>query len=306
MQNMPTYSNPVWSKDFPDPHVLFHDGKFYAYATETRGYRFQCLESPDLVNWTHRGTVFTVPWAQAHFWAPEVTAYRGQFYMTYSALHPETKKHDIGIAVAKTPLGPFEHKAVLVRGENNKVGVIDATIFFDARKPYIIYSEEDPRRIVLRRLTDDLLAVEGEPVELVKPDQPWERGCTEAPTMVKRGRTYHLIYSGGWFQSSKTESSYCIAHASAKSLLGPYTKTGQILTGDGKKVYGPGHQCLISLPSGEDWLLYHAWDDQNEPRYGSNPLGRTLRLDRLIWQNDRPKTDGPTLTPQPTPKIQKG
>jgi beta-xylosidase len=223
--------------------------------------------------------------------------------MTYSALHPETRKHDIGIAVAKSPLGPFEHKAILVRGGDNKVGVIDTTVYFEGSTPYLLYSEEEPRRIVVRRMTADLMATEGETIELLKPTEPWERGVTEAPTLLKQNGVYHLIYSGGWFQSNKADASYCVAHAEAKSLLGPYTKTGQILTGDGKKVFGPGHQCIVTLKSGEDWLLYHAWDDQNEPRYGSNPLGRTLRLDRLEWQNNRPKVIVPTTTEQTAPKI---
>ncbi|GAB4462583.1 MAG: glycoside hydrolase family 43 protein [Armatimonadaceae bacterium] len=300
---MATYTNPVWAKDFPDPHVLAHGGKFYAYATETAPYRFQVMESPDLVHWTHKGTAFTVPWSREHYWAPEVIEYRGQFYMTYSALHPETRKHDIGIAVAKSPLGPFEHKAILVRAGDNRVGVIDTTVHFEGRTPYLLYTEEDPRRILIRKLTPDLITVDGDPTKLIEPTEPWERGCTEAPTLLKRNGMYHLIYSGGWFQSSKNESSYCVAHAESKSLMGPYTKTGQILTGDGKKVYGPGHQCVVTLKNGEDWLLYHAWDDQNEPRYGSNPLGRTLRLDRLEWQGNRPKPMQPTLTEQPAPKV---
>ncbi len=43
-------------------------------------------------------------------------------------------------------------------------------------------------------------------------------------------------------------------------------------------------------------MVYHAWDDQNEPRYGANPLGRTLRIDRLTWRGDTPVMDGPTVT----------
>lgn len=298
-----TYMNPVWAKDFPDPHVISWRGKFYAYATETRGYRFQVLESPDLVNWTHKGTAFTVPWGREHYWAPEVAEYKGTLYMTYSARNPETNKHDIGIATSKNPIGPFEHKAILVRAGDVRVGVIDATLFFDGKQNYIIYSEEEPRRIVMRKMSADLMAAEGEPIELMRPTEKWEHNVTEAPTMIKRGRKYHLIYSGGWYESKKGESSYCVAHAVASSIAGPYTKTGQILQGDGQKVFGPGHQCVIKLKSGEEWMLYHAWDDQNEPRYGSNPLGRTLRLDRMTWEKDVPHVTGPTLTPQPAPRV---
>ncbi|MDX1932089.1 MAG: family 43 glycosylhydrolase [Capsulimonadales bacterium] len=297
------YTNPVWPKDFPDPFVIEWRKRFYAYATETPPYRFQVLESPDLVHWTHRGTAFTPPWAQEHYWAPEVVAYRNRLYFLYSALNPQTRKHDIAIAVGDHPVGPFQQSALLVRGDDNRVGVIDATIWFEAKVPYLIYSEEDPRRIVMRRMKDDLLGVEEEKVELVRPDRDWERGVTEAPTLIKRGRRYHLIYSAGWFQSNKQDASYCVAHAVAPKLTGPYVKTGQILTGDGKEVYGPGHQCYLKLRSGEEWLLYHGWDAQNEPRYGSNPLGRTLRLDRLEWSEDRPRVIVPSVTPLPAPRI---
>lgn len=51
-------------------------------------------------------------------------------------------------------------------------------------------------------------------------------------------------------------------------------------------------------------MAYHGWDDQGEPRYGANPLGRTLRIDRLRWDGDMPVMDGPTTTPMPVPVIE--
>jgi beta-xylosidase len=301
-----TYTNPVYARDFPDPFILAYEGRFYAYATETRVTGFQVMESPDLVRWTHRGIALEVPWSRVHYWAPEVVRYRRRFYMTYSAENPGNKKHDIGIAVSDSPLGPFRHLTKLVEAEEGQRGVIDATIFFDRDvTPYLIYSEENPRRIVMRALSADLQRVEAEKVELIRPDRPWERGVTEAPTLLRRNGIYHLFYSGGPYEGSKAGCRYVVAHASARSLRGPYVKTETPLlqTVEGK-VYGPGHQCLVTLPGGATWIVYHAWDDQNEPRYGSNPLGRTMRIDRLRWEGDVPKVSGPTLTPQPVPIVE--
>lgn len=302
-----TYVNPVYAKDFPDPHILAHDGKFYAYATESGRTGFQVMESDDLVNWTHRGIALEVPWSRVHYWAPEVVRHRGKFYMTYSALNPQTNRHDIGIAVADHPLGPFTHRAILARGDDNRVGVIDATIFFDRdRSAYLIYSEEEPRRIVMRRMAADLLSLEGETIELLRPDREWERNVTEAPTMLYRNGVYHLFYSVGWFQSSKQDASYAVCHATSRSLRGPYVKSPEpLLKTVPGSVYGPGHQCLITLPGGEMWMAYHGWDSQNEPRYGSNPLGRTLRIDRMTWKGDTPQVDGPSVTPRPAPAIRR-
>jgi arabinan endo-1,5-alpha-L-arabinosidase len=301
---MATYTNPVYARDFPDPHVLVYRGKFYAYATHSSGYDFQVMESPDLVHWTHRGSAFCPPWSREHLWAPEVIRHRGVLYMTYSARNPETGKHDIGIATSADPLGPFTHRAILVRGDDNRIGVIDATIFFDKDgTPYLVYSEEDPRAIVLRRMTPDLLRVSEEKTVLLRPDRDWEKGIVEAPTMLYRNRTYYLFYSGGWFQSYKRDACYAVAYATASSLKGPYTKAERILQTVPGKVYSPGHQCIVSLPSGQMWMLYHAWDDQNEPLYGSNPLGRTLRLDRLYWRDGKPYVDGPSTEPRQAPRV---
>lgn len=301
MTDSKTYTNPVWDRDFPDPHIIRHQGKFYAYGTG-----FQVMESDDLVHWTHRGSPFRVPWAKEHPWAPEVTVYRGRFYMTYSALNPETRKHDIGMAVADSPLGPFTHQSILVRGDNNRVGVIDATVFRDADgTPYLVYSEEEPRRIVLKRLTGDLLKTIGEPVELVRPDRDWERNVTEAPTMLLRNGRYYLFYSVGWYQSTKQDASYAVCYAVAPSVRGPYVKAEKpLLATVPDKVYGPGHQCLVELPSGEMWMAYHGWDARGEPLYGRNPAGRTMRIDRLRWEGDTPVMDGPTTTPQPAPRVE--
>lgn len=300
-----TYANPVYAHDFPDPFILPANGKFYAYATHGGGFGFQVMESPDMVHWTHKGTAFSPPWATEHYWAPEVIAYRGKYYMTYSAKNPDTKKHDIGIAVADSPLGPFQDRAMLVRGDVNKVGVIDTTVLVDRDKtPYLLYSEEDPRRIVLRKMSDDLMRVDDEVIELVHPDRPEDRGVTEAPTLLYRNGMYHLFYSSGWFQSYKKDACYAVYHATSRTLRGPYVKDAKpILATIQGKVYGPGHQSVFTLNSGEMWIAYHAWDDQKEPLYGSNPLGRTLRIDRLLWRGNTPYTNGPTTTPQTVPHI---
>jgi beta-xylosidase len=308
---MSTYTNPVWNRDFPDPFVLRHNGRFYAYGTETaaHGSGFQVMESADLVAWTHRGTCFTPPWSKVQLWAPEVFVQGGTLYCTYSALNPATNKRDIGVATATSPLGPFVHRAIVVPAGENRLGVIDTTVH---REPdgslWLLWSEEDPRGIVLQRLAPDLLSVTGKPTVLMRPDRPWESGVTEAPTVIRRGGRYHLLYSANGFETGKTNSGYCVAHAVAPALAGPYTKTGAMLAQLPGTVFGPGHQSVVALPSGENWLVYHAWDDQKEPRYGSNPIGRTVRIDRLVWDRlpgggERPRAIGPTTTPQPAPRA---
>ena len=95
-----------------------------------------------------------------------------------------------------------------------------------------------------------------------------------------------------------------MGHALSRSLQGPYTKSSRpILESVEGATYGPGHQCVIPTPDGQWWLMYHAWDNVGQPRYGENPSGRTLRLDRIEWTGDEPKVIGPTLTPQAAPVV---
>ena len=303
----PTYTNPVYARDFPDPAVLPYQGRFYAYATQTRGTGFQLMESPDLVRWTVRPLDFPVPWSNQHLWAPEVAERNGRFYLTYSALDPQTKKHHIAVATADSPTGPFRHQAILVRGDDNEVGVIDATIAFEPEAAYLVYSEETPRRIVARKLRPDFLAVEPEITELLKPDLAWEAGVVEAPTVIHRNGEVHLFYSGGPYQGSKVGGRYAVGHAVAKTLLGPYRKTPRpILESVEGQVYGPGHQSVIQLADGSTWMLYHGWDAQGQPNYGENRSGRTLRIDPVIWDGDQPRVAGPTTTAQPRPAVPAG
>jgi beta-xylosidase len=296
-----TYQNPVYVRDFPDPFIVEYKGKFYAYAT-----MFRCLESDDMVHWTDKGQCLKVPWSNEHYWAPEVVFRKGKFYMTYSALNPQTRKHDIGIAVADKPTGPFEHKAILVNGDDNRVGVIDTTIYQEKGSAYLLYSEEEPRRIVMRKLGKDWMSVEEEVTEIVKPDRPWERNVTEAPTLIKRNGLYHLFFSVGWYQSNKQDACYAVCHAVSKSLYGPYVKDPEpLLKTVPDKLYGPGHQSLIKLKSGEWWMPYHGWNNEGEPRYGMNPHGRMMYIDRLEWKGDKPVLVGPTFGPTPAPRVRK-
>ena len=88
----PAYTNPVYGKDFPDPFVLADGGKYYAYATQTRGTGFQLMESPDLVHWTNRVLDFPIPWSREHYWAPEVVHRGAKYYLTYSARDPREQE----------------------------------------------------------------------------------------------------------------------------------------------------------------------------------------------------------------------
>lgn len=305
-----TYTNPVWPHDFPDPFVLHYGNKYYAYATATQGYNgLQVIESSDLVHWSHRQVAFKPPWSNSDYWAPEVDLYKGRLYMIYSALDPVSHRHDIAIAVGDHPTGPFTHHAILVKGTDANGGAIDADLFFDHEgRVWLIYSEENPRSIAIQELDPTLSRTITDPVVVLRPVLPQERGVTEAPTLIYRDGHFILFFSGGTFQSdTKQDASYMVEYAVSSKLLGPYTRAAKpLLQSVQGSVYGPGHQCVLTLPNGDMWMFYHGWDNEGEPHYGGNPLGRTLRIDPVTWHDGLPTMDGPTTTPQPDPRVSSG
>ena len=67
---------------------------------------------------------------------------------------------------------------------------------------------------------------------------PWENPTIEQPNIVKRGSTYYLFYSGGWWESS----TYGMGYATATSRMGPYTKrtTTKAWVSSSSGANGPG------------------------------------------------------------------
>ncbi len=97
-----------------DPFILPVDGKYYMYGTRgstTFGYAtgFDVYVSEDLESWSAPHPVFEASaefWADRNFWAPEVHAYRGKYYM-FASFKAENACRGTQILSADTPMGPF-------------------------------------------------------------------------------------------------------------------------------------------------------------------------------------------------------
>lgn len=148
-----TYRNPL-KVDIGDPYVLRESpSSYYIYGTGggNHGSRtaFPTFISSNLVDWKPVGETFArdpeTSWCTEFFWAPEVYAQHGKFYMFYSAQwrhNPTNEKENfrIGVAVADKPTGPFKD----IRNEpifDPGYPIIDADVLFDTDgKAYLYYS----------------------------------------------------------------------------------------------------------------------------------------------------------------------
>jgi beta-xylosidase len=299
--DLPPRARPVLDHDFPDPDVLQVGEDYYAYATNTAGVNVQVARSPDLVTWDLLGEALpTLPaWADqdfGHTWAPEVTTAPGggsylMYFTTRFALDAGGTQC-IGVARASEPTGPFvpvgDAPIVCPVGQG---GAIDAATFTDddgAR--YLLWkvdgnSQGGTTPIFLQLLSADGLALAGEAVQILAPDQRWEGAVVEGPTLWKQDGRYYLLYSANRYATPD----YAVGVAVAEAVLGPYEKlAGPLLDTDLRLgLVGPGGQDVVRGPEGETWLLFHAW----------TPAGiRALYLAELLWIDGAPVAE-PVLFP---------
>lgn len=297
-----SYSNPVMAGDFADPSVVRVGDDYWATATSSEwAPLYPILHSKNLIDWEIVGHVFpdkAPDWAEAHFWAPEISYEEGKYYITYTA-----KKKDgnlcVGIASATSPTGPYTDHGPLVCQE---VGSIDGFQVRDEKGDlYLIWKEDGnsrqlPTPIWGQRLNGERTALTGEKFELFRNDPgTWEGGLVEGPAIVQRGDYYYLFYAGD--ACCGRGCTYGVGVARAQSIQGPWEKyTDNPIMHKNEEWKCPGHGTVVTNENGEDYFLYHAYNTE-----GSVYPGRQGLLDKIEWGDDNwPhfENNSPSITAQ--------
>ena len=292
-----TFTNPVIDRDFPDPEVIRSGPLYYAYATNSGGSNVQVARSSDLVHWEQLPDALPTlpPWTRSgRTWAPAVSATADGFVLYFVAWHRASGRECIGVATSAIPGGPFAPATVPLVCPLDAGGAIDPAAFVDGDGTrYLLWKNDGnccgiTTRIYLQRMTDDGLALDGDPVALIAADRVWEGGIVEAPKLWLRDGIYHLFYSANGYGGS----GYAIGHAVADALLGPYRKDDTPWMRSGPGVTGPGGQDIVRAADGQTWLVYHTWSGPGDYR--------EMDLGRLTWEGGSPKLTA-TRGPQPAP-----
>lgn len=225
----------IYDLHLRDPFLLAFGDTYYLYATRAETYLgkadgFDVYTSKDLVLWSGPFPVFTRPdnfWADRNFWAPEVYAYRGRYYMFASFKAPK-RCRGTQILCADSPMGPFRPWS------DGPVTPQDweclhGTLYFENDTPYMIFNHEwlqvQDGEICAIQLTPDLRAAVGEPTVLFHASEPpWSnRNATfflaDGPFLYRtsQGMLLLLWCTGG-------QSGYCVAvsRSESGSLAGPW------------------------------------------------------------------------------------
>jgi GH43 family beta-xylosidase len=316
-----TYRNPIWPGYFADPFVLRWDGAYYAYGTceETTAARgaFLVLRSTDLVQWKPLGMALepAPDAAPSAYWAPEVAAHDGKFYLYYSsAPKGRDELHRLRVAMADHPAGPFVDRGALL--PESEGFCIDANPFRDPRdgKWYLFFAkdffeERTGTGLAVVPLTADMTRAAAPSREVLRANADWqiyERDrwhydrrwsawhTVEGPCVVAHAGRYFCFYSGGNWQTPD----YGVGYAEAEHPLGPWRHSPEfapvVLRQRDGEVLGPGHNSYtVATDERTELLVYHAWDPAR--------TARRMCIDRLIWTEAGPRCIGPTLDPQTIP-----
>lgn len=263
-----------------DPFVLLHEGTYYLYGTrgatawgEASG--FDVYVGTDLENWDGPYVCFENDgsfWATHNYWAPEVHAYRGAYYL-FASFKSETVHRGTQILRADLPMGPFVPYS---DGPVTPAGweCLDGTLYI-ARDgaPYIVFCHEwtqvDDGEICAMRLTDDLRAPAGEPFLLFTASSaPWVCGfpsphsgsmayVTDGPFLwrTQDGALFLL-----WASQSETGYTEGLARSDNGEIDGHFEHVRPLFVDDG------GHAMLFRDKNGEIRMPLHRPNRHPEER----------------------------------------
>lgn len=307
----PTYRNPVFEHDAPDPTILHApDGRYYVYTTQSIYLdllEIPILQSRDLVHWRQVGDAFpTAPeWVNGgpagDMWAPHILYWQGHYLLYYAARRLDGGDMAIGVGTSASPRGPFHdlgHPILTRAAGQPDYTAIDPFVLADRGRLYLYWgSDNQPLRVA--PLSSDGLRVAAKAVDLVSPVPANGEygGLVEGAWVLRHGDLYYLMYSVG--DCCSDDANYSVYVARSRSPVGPFRPgpDNPILHGN-SRFWAVGHNATVQDAAGHDWIIYHA-------RLRSSPsFDRDLMLDRINWVNGWPTInagDGPSWLPQPAP-----
>jgi len=233
------------------------------------GIGFDCWRSTDLETWEGPLPAFRPApgfWADRNFWAPEVHAYQGRYFMLASFKAPDAAR-GTQILVADSPQGPYEPWSdgpVTPRGWE----CLDGTLYVDeSDAPWIVYCHEWLQvvdgRMIAQRLSLDLRESLGSPIELFRAsDGPWVGGSDPAglydtPAYVTDGPWLRRLASGALimlWSSGNTTGSYAmgIARSTSGTIVGPWEHEPEPLWAE-----DGGHGMIVRALDGRLLVTLH-------------------------------------------------
>lgn len=292
-----------------DPHIFKDEqtGCYYVYSTDLGKPGIHIRKSPDLIHWDYLGTGFEkgVPeeankWSQAQgLWAPDIIKVGDEYRIYYSASTFGSQQSCIGLAVAKHPEGPFEHKGLVIKTTNEApVNAIDANLVVDHKtgEQYMVYgSFWGGIRIIKLDSTTGLTAEDGFGIPLATRPREMVDTAVEGAYIRYNKQTgyYYLFVSYG-----SLASDYHVRVGRSKCITGPYVDyhnvemttindkpndiglkiTSGYKFGNSEGWFALGHNSVLN-DQGEWYLIHHT-------RPEVAPKWPYLQVRKMVWTED--------------------
>ncbi|MDN5570079.1 MAG: glycoside hydrolase family 43 protein [Propionibacteriaceae bacterium] len=277
-----------------DPFLLVDGDTHWLFGTTDRmiwfgpGTGFDAYSSADLESWHGPVAAFRPPtgfWATTKFWAPEVHAHAGCWFLFATFTRADGHMGTAAL-VSDAPEGPYEpwSDGPLTP---ERWQCLDGTLHVDdAGDPWLVFCHEWTQvhdgEVWAQRLAPDLSRAEGVPVFLFSASEAtWARpldvrqtGETRYPAYVTDG-PFLVRLDGGhllMLWSSFGEAGYAmgVAHSASGHVTGPWTQEDEPLwAADG------GHGMIARLPAGDLVLTLHQPNSSPDER----PVLRRLRVE---------------------------
>jgi len=302
-----------------DPVMAKEGDTYYLFCT---GMGISQWSSKDLTNWKREEPVFSeapkwaveaIPTFKGHIWAPDISFYKGKYYLYYSVSAFGKNTSAIGLATNTTlnPSNPeykwVDHGNVIQSfpGKTNW-NAIDPNLITDNKgNPYLMFgSFWDGLKIV--KLNADRLSIAENPDNLqtiasrkVKSsadnppavdDNPKDAGgnAIEAPFVFKKGKYYYLFASTDYCCKGP-KSTYKMIVGRSEKVTGPYLDKdgvslaqagGTLLLQGDKDWHGVGHNAVYTFDN-IDYLIFHGYDAKDNGK-------SKLRIEKLGWEKGWP------------------
>ncbi|HEY3342911.1 MAG TPA: glycoside hydrolase family 43 protein [Anaerolineae bacterium] len=263
------------------------DQRYYLFGTrgqdcwEGNPAGFDVYIGGDLQHWDGPHPAFRPApgfWADRNYWAPEVHAYKGRYYM-FASFKAENVCRGTQILAADTPAGPYqpltERPVTPADWE-----CLDGTLYVDEQNaPWIVFCHEwvqvHDGEICALRLSGDLRQPIGEPRLLFHASEaPWITPYSGQNDFVTDGPFLHRAQNGEllllW--SSFTNGSYTLGVARSLNggIGGPWQQDAEPLyREDG------GHGMLFRTFEGQLMLTVHRPNSPRNERPIFVPLAET-------------------------------
>lgn len=267
--------------------VLFFEGTYYWYGehkipekSEKDGADggIHCYASKDLLNWEDKGLVLSVDYENPNseiaygciLERPKVVYNRRtQLFSAYFKLYPKGKGYGmgyLGVAVAKSPVGPFQYSH-RVLSANSPKGTGDFYLYVDGKGDlYHLAVRKPDTALCLTKFSEDFMQPVGQTTAL--PGVPLK---TEAPAVFFKDGKFFILGSGssGW---SPNEARLLMAD----SIDGPYEVLGNPASGVNpnnrmgkEKTFGGQSSFVIKVEGKKDAFIamFDMWNP-NHPIEG--------------------------------------